>query len=193
MPADFNHNVAMMQTLVFLDFDDVLAVHPEHTSRRVVVALRSGSPDQFAELWANVFHETARQNLRELFDEFAPQFVISSSWATFLSRAEVSEVLVRGGLDFVARALHVDWRSAVEIGAFRASDVTTWLRRYGGPLQSAFVILDDTASGHSLYGTPLQQNVVFCEEWQGFIDIRLVQAQAILRRQLRVKSTPDAS
>lgn len=180
--------MAKMQTLVFLDFDDVLAIHPEHTSRRVVAALRSGFPEQFADLWANVFHEIPRQNLRNLYDEFFPKFVISSTWATYLSCTEVTDVLVRGGLDFVAGALHVDWRSAVEIGAFRASDVTTWFRRYGGPLQSAFVILDDTASGHSLYGTPLQQNVVFCEEWQGYIGIRLAQAQAILRNQLRIKS-----
>jgi hypothetical protein len=182
-----------MQTLVFLDFDDVVAVHPEHTSRQVVAALRSGCPERFSELWANVFHESPRQNLKALYDEFLPKFVISSTWATYLSRTEVSDVLIRGGLDFVAAGLHSDWRSAVDIGNFRATDITTWLERHGGGQQFAFVILDDTASGHSLYGTPLQQHVVFCEEWQGFIDIRLPQAQAILHKQLRVESGIQAS
>jgi hypothetical protein len=173
-----------MQTIVFLDFDDVLAVHPEHTSQHVVAALRSGSPDQFAELWANVFHETARKNLRVLYDEFTPQFVISSSWATYLSRGEVSEVLVRGGLDFVAAALHTAWRSAIDLGSFRATEINSWIERNAGPLGFAYVILDDTASGHTLYGTLLQPRVVFSDEWQGFLDIQLAQAQKILRHQL---------
>lgn len=151
----------------------------------MVAALKSGFPEQFAELWANVFGETLRQNLKTLYDEFSPQFIISSSWATYLSLAEVSEVLIRGGLDFVAAALHSNWRSAIDIGTSRATDITTWLDGHSDPLKFAVLILDDTASGHSLYGTPLQQYVVFCEEWQGFIVIRLAQAQAILREQLR--------
>lgn len=193
MPADFNHNVAMMQTLVFLDFDDVLAVHPEHTSRRVVAALRSGFPEQFVELWANIFHESLRQNLRTLHDEFLPKFVISSTWATYLSRTEVSDVLIRGGLDFVAATLHYDWRSAIDIGNFRATDIAAWLERHSDPHQSAFVILDDTASGHTLCGMPLEPYVVFCEEWQGFTEVRLGQAQTILRAQLRAYSGQDVS
>ncbi|WP_295995121.1 HAD domain-containing protein [Rugamonas sp.] len=173
-----------MQTIVFLDFDDVLAVHPEHTSQHVVAALRSGSPDQFAELWANVFHEAACKNLRALYDEFTPHFVISSSWATYLSRGEVGDVLVRGGLDFVAAALHSDWRSATDVGSFRATEINSWLKRQGGPQGFAYVILDDTASGHTLYGTLLKAQTVFCDEWQGFLDIRLAEAQKILRHQL---------
>lgn len=174
-----------MQTIVFLDFDDVLAVHTEHTSHQVVSALRSGRPDQFAGLWANVFHETPRQNLRTLYDEFVPQFIVSSTWATYLSREEVSEVLVRGGLDFVAAGLHADWRSATDVGSFRATDICAWLERNGPLHQLGYVILDDTASGRTLYGTHLEPYVVFCDEWHGFIDIRLEQAQMILRKQLR--------
>lgn len=173
-----------MQTIVFLDFDDVLAIHPEHTSQQVVAALRSGCPDDFAELWANVFDEMPKANLRALYDEFNPRFVISSTWSTYLSRVEVSDVLTRGGLDFVAAALHVNWRSATDVGTFRATDISSWLEQNGSPLQLAYVILDDTASGHTLYGTSMAPHAVFCEEWQGFIGIRLEQARAILREQL---------
>lgn len=181
-----------MQTLVFLDFDDVLAVHPEHTSQQVVAALRSGCPDQFAELWANVFHEALRQNLRTLYDEFTPQFIISSTWATYLSREEVGDVLARGGLAFAAAALHPDWRSATDVGAFRATEISAWLKRHGGLRGFAYVILDDTASGHTLFGTVLEPYVVFCDEWQGFTERRFEQAQTILRAQLGADSVQDA-
>ncbi|MEO7495084.1 MAG: HAD domain-containing protein [Massilia sp.] len=111
-----------MKTIVFLDFDDVLAVHPEYTSSEVVAALKSSAADQAVELWENVFQPAARANLRTLHDEFAPQFVISSSWATYMSQGQVSEVLARSGLGFVAEALHGDWRSAIDVGAFRVTD-----------------------------------------------------------------------
>lgn len=182
-----------MQTIVFLDFDDVLAIHPEHTSQRVVTALRSGSAGDFTELWANVFHDALKANLRTLYDEFHPQFVISSTWSTYLSRAEVSDVLIRGGLGFVGAALHLDWRSATEVGSFRASDISSWIARQGRLLGLTYVILDDTSSGHTLYGTALEPHVVFCDEWQGFVALRLEQARAILRQQLHSKSLPGAN
>lgn len=173
-----------MKTIVFLDFDDVLAVHPEYTSSAVVAALKSGEADQAAELWESIFHHTARANLRTLYDEFAPQFVISSSWATYLSRDQVADVLARGGLGFVAEALHEDWRSALEVGAFRVTDITRWIQQHEHELPFAYVILDDVSSGRTLEGSSLQSRAVFCAEWEGFIDSRLIDAQIILRPQL---------
>lgn len=172
-----------MKTIVFLDFDDVLAVHPEYTSSAVVAALKSGDADQAAELWESIFHHTARANLRTLYDEFAPQFVISSSWATYMSRGQVSEVLARSGLGFVAEALHEDWRSAVDVGAFRVTDITRWIRQHEHEPPFAYVILDDVSSGRTLEGSSLQSRTVFCSEWQGFIGSRLTEAQIILRTQ----------
>ena len=173
-----------MKTIVFLDFDDVLAVHPEYTSSAVVAALKSSAADQAVELWENVFHSAARENLRTVYDEFGPQFVISSSWATYLSRDQVAEVLTRGGLGFVADAMHVDWRSAVDVGAFRVTDISRWIQQHEHELPFAYAILDDTSSGKSLLGTPLESHAVFCAEWTGFVDDRLQAAQKILRVQL---------
>jgi hypothetical protein len=173
-----------MKTIVFLDFDDVLAVHPEYTSSAVVAALKSGEADQAAELWESIFHHTARANLRTLYDEFAPQFVISSSWATYMSRGQVSEVLARSGLGFVAEALHKDWRSAIDVGAFRVTDISRWIQQHEHELPFAYVILDDVSSGQTLYGSPLQPSTVLCREWEGFMDSQLIEAQIILRTQL---------
>jgi hypothetical protein len=174
-----------MRPVVFLDFDDVIAIHDEHNSLQVVSALKSRSPGDAAELWAHVFHAELRANLKTLYDAFSPQFVISSTWATYLSREQISEVLTRGGLAFVASALHQDWHSAIDVGSFRANEISTWLKQNeGGAGEPIYVILDDTSSGSSIYGTPLESRTVFCKEWQGFVESRLVEAQKILREQL---------
>ena len=173
-----------MKTIVFLDFDDVLAIHPDHTSSKVVAALKSVHAGESAELWENVFNERARANLRTLYDEFAPQFVISSSWATYLSRDQVEEVLTRGCLGFVAGALHEHWRSAQDVGAFRVTDISRWLQQHERELPFSYVILDDVSSGKTLYGSRLESHTVFCGEWTGFIDARLIESQIILRQQL---------
>ena len=173
-----------MKTIVFLDFDDVLAIHHDHTSSKVVEALRSEAVGQDPELWDNLFHESGRANLRALYDEFQPSFVISSSWATYLLLEEMREVLTRGGLGFVAGALHEDWRSAVNVGSFRATEISAWLLRHSQSPSPAHVILDDTSSGKTLVGTPLESITVFCEEWTGFVDNRLEAAQKILREQM---------
>lgn len=183
-PAFWEANASGLPVIVFFDFDDVLAIHPEHTSAEVVKALRSGNPDQAGELWANVFHEQLRENLKALADEFAPQFVISSSWATYLSHREISDVLIRAGLDFVASSLHTDWRTAIDLGSFRVNEIDSWLQRNGGHSAHAFVILYDVSSGRTLYRSPLEAYTVFCEEWVGFVNLRLAEPQAILREQL---------
>jgi hypothetical protein len=172
-----------MKTIVFLDFDDVLAVHPEYTSSAVLAALKFGNAGEAAELWGNVFHECAQANLHALYDEFEPQFVISSSWATYMSRDQVADVLTRGGLGFVADSMHEDWRSALDVGAFRVTDITRWIRQHEHELPFAYVILDDVSSGRTLYGSSLQSRTVFCGEWQGLVDSRLIEAQIILRAQ----------
>lgn len=170
-----------VQNLVFLDFDDVLAVSPDHTSSHVVTALKTCTADKVPGLWLNIFNETARKNLRILYDEFRPKFVISSTWATYMSREQVEEVLTRSGMAFVAAALHPQWRSAVELGSSRASDIRSWLEKNTTLSSFNYVILDDVASGATMYGSSLESRAVFCDEWEGFLDARLVQAQQILK------------
>ena len=172
-----------MKPLVFLDFDDVIAIHPDYTSGVVVAALRSGKPHLATELWDNVFHQELRANLARLHHEFEPSYVISSSWSTYMSREEIQEVLIRGGLDFVAASLHSNWRSATELGSYRVTDIAAWLRTNGSARTFAYVILDDLASGRTLVGSVLEPHTVFCDEWVGFTGIQLERAVAILRAQ----------
>jgi hypothetical protein len=173
-----------MKTIVFLDFDDVLAVHPEYTSSAVVAALKFTPADHPVALWENVFNPTARANLRTLSDEFEPRFVISSSWSTYLSREQICEILTRCSLEFVVTALHPDWRSAVDVGAFRVTDISRWIEQHEHELPFAYVILDDVSSGRTLCGSALQARTVFCSEWEGLVVSRLTEAQIILRTQL---------
>lgn len=172
-----------MKPLVFLDFDDVIAIHPDYTSGVVLAALRSGKPHLATELWGNVFHQELRANLARLHHEFEPRYVISSSWSTYMSRDEIQDVLIRGGLGFVAASLHSRWRSATEVGSFRVTDIAAWLRTNGATRPIAYVILDDLSSGRTLVGSVLEPHTVFCDEWVGFIGIQLERAVAILRAQ----------
>lgn len=172
-----------MKPLVFLDFDDVIAIHPDYTSRVVLAALRFGKPHLAIELWANVFHQELRANLARLHHEFDPIYVISSSWSTYMSRDEIQDVLIRGGLGFVAESLHSRWRSATDVGSFRVTDIVAWLRTNGSAIPCAYVILDDSSSGRTLVDSVLEPNTVFCDEWVGFTEVQLERAVAILRAQ----------
>lgn len=72
----------------------------------------------------------------------------------------------------------------MDIGAFRASEINSWFQRLGGHSAYAYVILDDASSGRTLYGSSLQSRTFFCGEWIGFVNLRLREAQAVLREQL---------
>jgi hypothetical protein len=100
-----------------------------------------------------------------------------------MSRDEIQDVLIRGGLGFVAASLHSRWRSATEVGSFRVTDIVAWLRTNGATRPIAYVILDDLSSGRTLVGSVLEPHTVFCDEWVGFVGIQLERAVAILRAQ----------
>jgi hypothetical protein len=127
-----------------------------------VAAFKSGFLEQFAELWANVFHENLRQNLRTLHDVFLRKLVFSSTWATYLSLAKISEVLVRSGLDCFAGALYVNWRSVMDVGSFRATELRPWLKRNGPTSRFAYLILDDTVIGYTVHGMARLRSRMWC-------------------------------
>lgn len=68
-----------MKTLIFLDFDDVIAIDPDYTSSDVVAAIRSADPHFPVQLWSNIFHQVPRGNLEQLHQKFQPEYVISST------------------------------------------------------------------------------------------------------------------
>ena len=173
-----------MRPVVIADFDDVLSIHQEHNSFQVLAAFKHGALDDVPTLWKYLFDGSACKNLRTLHDEFSPEYVISSSWTSFLDRTQICEVLRRTGIDFVAENLHHDWCTPREEGSYRLTEIDGWLdmHAFGTPLP--FVILDDHLSGQSLPGSHLEERAVLCDAWVGFTHPKLRSAQKILRDQL---------
>jgi hypothetical protein len=181
-------NICQAETLrpiIFLDFDDVLAVHREHNSYQVLAAFKHAALDDVPDLWNGLFHYSARTNLRALHVEFSPCYVISSSWTSFLDQAQISEVLMRTGLGFVAENLHHHWCTPREEGSYRLTEIDEWLNAHALETSLPYLILDDHLSGQSLPGSHLEERAVLCDAWVGFTHPKLRSAQKILRDQLR--------
>ena len=175
-----------MHPIVVLDIDDVVALHKEHNSFQVLAAFKQAALDEVPSLWKHLFDASACKNLRTLHDEFVPEYVISSSWTSFLlDREQICEVLRRTGLAFVAENLHQDWCTPREDGSYRLTEIDGWLdmHAFGTPLP--YVILDDHMSAQSLPGSHLEKRTVLCDAWVGFTHPKLRSAQKILRDQLR--------
>jgi hypothetical protein len=172
-----------VRPIAFLDFDDVLAVHREHDSRRVELAFKNDALDDVPELWQWLFHYSARTNLQALHEEFEPQYVISSSWTGFLNHDQICEVLRRTDIEFVAENLHAEWRTPKEAGSYRLTEIEAWLDSHNLVVVCPFVILDDELSGQSIPGSHLEDRAVLCEAWIGFTHPKLKLAQKILRAQ----------
>lgn len=71
-----------MRPVVILDLDDVLAIHRKHNSFQVLAAFKAAALDDVPSLWKYLFNSSACKNLRNLHDEFTPEYVISSSWTS---------------------------------------------------------------------------------------------------------------
>ncbi len=173
-----------MRPVVVLDLDDVLAIHQEHNSFQVLEAFKRAALDDVPALWKFLFDASACKNLRTLHEEFVPEFVISSSWTSFLDRAQICEVLRRTGLEFVAENLHQDWSTPREDGSYRLTEIEGWLDMHALGTALPHVILDDHISGQSIPGSHLEERSVLCDAWVGFTYPKLRSAQKILRDQL---------
>jgi hypothetical protein len=171
-----------MSPVVFLDFDDVLAIHPLHNGYRVLDAFAQAATETVPELWANVFDAAARRNLQALHDEFKPRYVISSSWASYLDQSQVSEVLTRTNLEFVGASLSEHWCTPRAATSGRLSEIEAWLELDVSMKASTFVIIDDHMSGQALAGSWLEDRTVFCDAWVGFTHAKLRTARKILNR-----------
>jgi hypothetical protein len=174
-----------MRPLIFLDFDDVLAVHREHNSAAVQATFKANTLDNVEELWDGLFHYSARMNLRTLHGEFTPEYVITSSWTLHFDLAQIIEVLRRTDLVFVAENLHPKWRTPREQGVtYRLTEIEAWLDEHNLTSARPFVILDDELSGQSIPGSNLESRSVLCDAWTGFMYPQLRAAQLILHQQL---------
>lgn len=174
----------MIRPVAFLDFDDVLAIDQYNNAVQVLFAFRAGLPADEADLWQGLFYKPACSNLLTLHNEFEPEYVISSSWATFLSREQISEVLILTDLDFVQKNLHSAWTTVRDDSSYRLTEIGDWLESNNPSGARPYVILDDEVSGQSIFGSYLESNAVLCEPWKGLTKAKLQQAQKILRSQV---------
>lgn len=177
-----------MAPILFLDLDDVLVLDARYTSYQVRECFRLGDMN-WPELWDGLVDAAARANLRALHEEFAPTYVISTSWTKFLSREQLVEVFARTGLSFVVENLHSEWSTPKAPGRQRVEDIYKWLHLvFPGQLPATLqlLVLDDDESGWSLADCPLDTagQVVLCEVWKGVTDAKLSEAQLKLRAQL---------
>lgn len=170
--------------LVFLDLDDVLCLHKEYHSGRMLKIFEQTVPDD-PELWRWLVDAGAAENLRQLHAEFRPAYVISSSWATYLNLEQMCEALTRTQLQFVVENLHSEWRTPRARSSSRRDEIDWWLDAHRQPSQP-FIVLDDSWSGTGLAHSPLalDGHVILCRSGYGFTKKRLKEAHRQLMRQM---------
>jgi hypothetical protein len=176
--------------VVFLDMDDVLCISKEHNSVQMLMCFREKKMD-WPELWAGLVDAAAAANLRTLHDEFAPLYVVSSSWATYLNREQMCDILARTQLQFVIENLYEAWVTPRARSSSRRDEIEWWLEEFRTGAQP-FIVLDDTASGWSLAHSPLalDGHVVLCDVGSGFTLEKLEEARQRLYRQSRGLRAP---
>jgi hypothetical protein len=176
--------------IVFLDIDDVLCVHRTLNTTQVLAALAGDETVDAGQVWQEIFHQHAVENLRQLNEEFLPWYIVSSSWTLHLTRAQLCAVFAETGLDFVAKNLHEHWCTSRDDDSYRLVEIEAWLdlhRRRGTRLlaPAPYLIIDDMLSGQSLVGSHLEERTVFCEPSCGFLYPQLKAARGILGANLR--------
>jgi hypothetical protein len=174
-----------LRAVVFLDIDDVLCVHRTLNTRQVLAVLAGDISVDAREVWQQIFHASARDNLRQLHDEFMPEYVISSSWTLHLNREQLCETFKRTSLEFVADNLHDQWCTPRDDDSYRLTEIDAWLDTHVVLTPAPFLILDDMLSGQSIPGSHLEDRSVLCDAWVGFTHPKLRTAQKILRQQLK--------
>jgi len=180
MPISPSHQ----QTIVFLDIDDVLCVHPSLNAPEVVAALAGDATADSEDVLRQIFNAEAVENLRLLHCEFEPLYVISSSWTLHLDRQQLCETFRRTGLKFVTENLHEHWCTPRDDDSYRLVEIDAWLDTHALLPPVAYAIIDDVVSGQSIPGSHLEARSVLCEAAIGFMRPQLRQAQEVLRTQL---------
>lgn len=177
-----------MRPIVFLDMDDVLCLNERYTSMQMVQRFQNNDLDCPA-MWLNLLNADATANLRSLNQEFAPLYVVSSSWVIHLNPSQMCELFRRTGLYIVLENLHEYWQTPRALSSSRRDEVDWWLLEHREPGQP-FVVLDDTSSGWSLAHSPLDHDghVVLCKVKQGFTIEKLNEARRLLGLQMRLKT-----
>lgn len=169
--------------VVFLNFDNALAIHKFSDNVRVLDANAKAIVDAFPDIWLDVLDANALQNLHALHKDFEPSYVISSSWTSHLNLEEMVRMLKRCGLKFVALNLCKQWCTPRNETSSRLSEIEAWLTLESSENDHAYVIIDDDLSGAALFGSWLEDRTVFCDASVGFSAAKLSAARGILHGQ----------
>ncbi|MFO1262493.1 MAG: HAD domain-containing protein [Rhodoferax sp.] len=140
--------------VLFLDLDDVLCLNNPfggYDVLELLLEVRSGHKTEadLQAIWNQLFDDGAKANLANIHDEFAPVYVMSTSWSRFCDRSLLEAILQSTGLSFVADNLHEDWETEKATGQTRAEQVRSWLHRHP-EFERRWVVIDDEASGSGL-------------------------------------------
>lgn len=184
-----------IRPVLFLDFDDVLCLNTPFGGFDVIRALsqvqkKTAAVQDFEALWAQLFDGEACSLLEKINAEFAPLYVLSTSWRLFLNRDALVALLMNTRLEFAARNLHEHWHTPLFLSPQRrAREIGMWLER-NPDHDKDWVVLDDERSGTG-YGEdyPFKQNlpfIVLCREDRGLemVEYEKLRAAFGLRRSM---------
>ena len=161
--------------ILFVDIDDVLCLNKGYGGYDVIDAI-NGRHENPTTVFREVFDARAIEALERIHQSMdgALRYVVSSTWREVFDGAQMREVFRKGGLGFVAEALHEEWCTPCgHYPSLRASEIANWLDRHHRGEQ--FAIVDDTFSGLSLKPAlnnaahPFHGRVVLCQEQVGLL------------------------
>jgi hypothetical protein len=120
--------------LLFLDFDGVLALSWKSKQPQLKKAIRSialGSSvwGDHLELLGSLFDARAVSHLKDVHDQFDPEYCLISDIAEQMDRLMMITFLRVSALPFVARNLHARWQIARnKVDRSNAASVSNWLK-----------------------------------------------------------------
>jgi hypothetical protein len=170
----------MKETVLFLDFDDVICLNKGVGGFDVLEAVRAIQNDgrgysDFVALWSQLFDTSAVAHLHAIHALFSPTYVLSTSWTRFLDKDSMVAVLRYAGLQWVADNMHSDWVTVEEVSSqLRAREIESWLARHP-EVEDRWVVLDDEYSGVGLAEWPIESDrsfITLCQK-----DVGLSQAE----------------
>lgn len=171
--------------VVFLDFDDVICLNSPVGGYDAQLELANEKQGMLSNrsVWNQLFDAGAKANLRQLHSLWEPRYVISSSWTLLFGRSEISTILERCEMGFVALNLHDDWSTPKEnLQGRRSAEIGSWLNQHPEAMQS-WAVLDDSHSGKDLLRSTLDLNfIVLCQEGVGFQRAEAVKMQQALQQ-----------
>lgn len=116
--------------IIFLDIDGVL------TSARVHVA------EDTRGMWS-VFDRHAVQFLNRIAEEWAAEYVVSSTWRKLVNEQDLKFMLNNAGW---RGTFHVNWATPVFNSGRRGEEIEAWMQTYYPDiLPENYIILDDDA------------------------------------------------